>query len=62
MTAPARFKQDDVTRAVRGCEKAGLRIGAVRIAPNGEIVILSEAVAPAAPRNPLDRLFDAPET
>ncbi len=54
MTAPARFKQDDVTRAVRGVVKAGMRVGRVEIDPNGHIIILSESSAPSPDRNPWD--------
>jgi len=38
----ARFKQADLTRAVRGAQKAGMRVGRVEIDPNGRIVILSD--------------------
>lgn len=59
MTAPARFKQDDLTRAVRGAERAGMRVGRVEIAPDGSIVLVSESVAPSAPENPWDPQFKA---
>jgi hypothetical protein len=54
MTAPARFKQDDVTRAVKGATAAGMRVGRVEIDPNGRIVVLSESVAPPTARNDWD--------
>lgn len=54
MTAPARFKKEDLARAVSGCEKGGMRVGRVEIDPNGKIVILSETVAPPADPNPWD--------
>jgi hypothetical protein len=55
MTAAARFKQEDITRAVRGVEKAGIRVGRVEIDRDGRIVILSESAAPpAAAPNPWD--------
>lgn len=54
MTAPARFKQDDLTRAVRGLANAGLRVGRVEIEPSGKIVILSEGTAAPAKRNAWD--------
>lgn len=49
-----RFKQSDVTRAINGCKKAGVRVGRVEIDANGKIVILSESVAPAAAANSWD--------
>jgi len=55
MTAAARFKQDDVARAVRGVMKAGMRVGRVEIDPNGRIVILAESSAPADAPNPWDK-------
>ena len=55
MTAPARFKQQDVTRAVQGVIKAGMRVGRVEIDPNGRIIVLSESVAPVTERNPWDK-------
>lgn len=54
MTQPARFKQDDLKRAVAGVTAAGMRVGRVEIDPNGKIVILSETVAPPADPNPWD--------
>lgn len=56
MTVASRFKQDDVRRAVKGCEAAGMRVGRVEIAPDGRIVISSEAVAPAGRRGSMDHL------
>ena len=60
MTAPATFSKADLARAVSGCLKAGMEVGAVVIRPNGEIVICrAGADSPAAePANPLDRLLD----
>ena len=54
MTAPARFKQDDIKRAVAGVTAAGMRVGRVEIDPSGKIVILSDTVAPATDPNPWD--------
>jgi hypothetical protein len=56
MTVHTRFKQDDVTRAVRGCEKAGMRVGRVEIAPDGRIVVSSESLAPKGRRGSWDDL------
>lgn len=39
MSAAARFKQADLTRAVRGCEKGGVRVASVEIDGSGKIVI-----------------------
>lgn len=54
MTAPARFRQEDLTRAVRGVVKAGVRVGSIEIDPNGRIVILPESSAPPRARNEWD--------
>lgn len=56
MSAPARFKQDDLARAVAGATKGGMRVGRIEIDPNGKIVIMSETVAPPADPNPWDKL------
>ena len=40
MTAP-RFKQGDLTRAIRAAEKAGICVARVRIAPDGAIEIVA---------------------
>lgn len=45
MSAPARFKQADLTRAIVGAKKAGLRVGSVEIDANGKIVILTDRTA-----------------
>ncbi len=52
----ARFTEADVQRAVKGAQKAKLPISAVRIQPDGTILIVSgppESVPPSAP-NPWD--------
>ncbi|KQM72175.1 hypothetical protein [Sphingomonas sp. Leaf20] len=54
MSAAARFKEADVTRAVRGAAKAGMMVGRIEIDPNGKIVILSQSVAPPTDPNPWD--------
>ena len=54
---PRRFRQSDVTRAVKGAEAAGMHIGRIEIDPNGKIVILSEAAAPSARDNPWDEVL-----
>jgi hypothetical protein len=35
----ARFTQADVTRAVKGAEGAGFRVGRVEISPDGRIIV-----------------------
>jgi hypothetical protein len=37
----SRFKQSDLTRAVRGCTKAGLRVGRVEIDIHGTIRVFA---------------------
>ncbi|MBI0475019.1 hypothetical protein D9601_06550 [Sphingomonas sp. MA1305] len=54
MSARARFRQEDVTRALKGAVAAGMRVGRIEIDPNGRIVILSETAAPTADRNSWD--------
>ncbi len=55
MTAPARFTQSDVARAVSGARKGGLTIASVTIDPNGSITIAAEpATGPALQVNPWD--------
>lgn len=39
MTHPARFKQSDLTRAIKAAEAAGLQVGRIEIAPDGRIVL-----------------------
>lgn len=41
MTAPVKFKRDDVKRAASGVLAAGLPIRKVEIDPNGKIIILT---------------------
>lgn len=51
------FTQLDVQRAVRGARAAGLDACEIRIAPNGEIRVLSGAVRSGdTPRDVLDEL------
>lgn len=53
--SPARFRQQDVTRGVKGCEKAGMRVGRVEISPNGGIVICAVEATPIR-RGTMDHL------
>ncbi len=51
---PATFSQDDVRRAIKAVEAAGLTIGAVEIAPDGSIRIVRADAEPST-RPPVDR-------
>jgi hypothetical protein len=52
--APVRFKQADVTRALRGAIAAGVEIARVEIDPrDGNIVILTPRVS-SSPLDPYD--------
>lgn len=59
MSAAARFKKEDLARAISGCTKGGMRVGRVEIDPNGKIVILSETVASPAEPNEWDEVYRA---
>lgn len=41
MTRPARFRESDVTRAIRAFEKAGLCVARARIEPDGSIEVVA---------------------
>ena len=59
MTAAARIKQADVTRAVKGVAAAGVPIGRVEIDADGKIVVFSGSGAPApVDRNEWDEEFE----
>ena len=50
-----RFRQSDLTRALRGVEKGGMRVERVEIEASGKIVIFSGlAVSARGPFNPWD--------
>lgn len=59
MSARAKFAQVDITRAVRGFLAAGIEVGGVRVAPNGEIIVWAKGQEqdPVHRPNPLDRLL-----
>ena len=57
MGAPARavrFKQADLTRAIKGVEAAGARWGRIEIAKDGNIIILPESAEAKQDLNPWD--------
>lgn len=58
MTARAAFKQDDVARAVRGVQAAGLKVARVELEQGRIVVIVDEGHA-SNRKNPLDRLYAA---
>ncbi len=60
MTARVSFRQDDVTRAVRGAASAGLQVSRVEVSPiDGKIVIIAEnQAATRSKRNPWDGEFE----
>lgn len=61
MTAPARFKKDDVKRAIAGCVAAGMTVGTVRVWPDGTIEVYSPDAAEQPRPNSIDGLLgDAP--
>ena len=55
MTAPSRFKQSDVTRALRAATAAGLRPCGYKIDALGAIIVMfSDDLAPKISHNPWD--------
>lgn len=63
MTAPARFTQSDIARAMKGARSAGFERVRIGIDPTGNIVIdASNDDAPIVRRSSLDRLLDGPKT
>lgn len=54
MTAPARIRQSDLTRALKAAAAAGLGDVRVEVEPNGKIVIMSGRLAKAGEPNPWD--------
>lgn len=58
MTAPARFTQSDITRAMKAAKSAGFSHVRVGIDLQGNIVIdAGESFAIAERKNPLDRIL-----
>ncbi|MGE0178949.1 MAG: hypothetical protein AB7O91_03910 [Sphingomonas sp.] len=57
MSAAVRFRQADLTRAIRAARKGGIEDPRVEIEPGGKIVIMAAAAArPAA--NPWDEVLE----
>jgi hypothetical protein len=53
-----KVRQGDVARAVKAAQKANLPIAAVRIEPDGAIVIIHGAPQPPAPPAPAINVWD----
>lgn len=54
MTVPARFKQSDIARAIKGAKAAGCDEVRVELEPSGKIVILTGKLAGSEEPNPWD--------
>lgn len=54
MTRPAKFRQPELTRAIRGALKAGANVSGAEINPDGTIRVLFEKAAPETPSSALD--------
>lgn len=53
-----RFSQSDLTRAIKGFEKAGLCVAGAKIMPDGSITVLTGPPEAANDKgNPLDRIL-----
>jgi len=53
--APSLFRQQDVTKAIKGAAKAGVNIARIEIAKDGRIVIISAGAEPSVQDDDLDR-------
>jgi hypothetical protein len=49
------FRQQDVTKAIKGAAKAGVNIAKIEIAKDGKIVIISAGAEPSVQNDDLDR-------
>jgi hypothetical protein len=54
MDRQKRFKQGDISRALKGATAAGMRVGRVEIDLAGKIVVISESGSAAKPATDLD--------
>lgn len=52
MTAPARFRQADITRAMKAVFEAGREVHSVTIEPDGRIVVTIEGAGVMSPETP----------
>ena len=52
---PCKFKQSDVTRALRGAAKAGVEVGRIEIAKDGTIIVVPSSMVVVACQDDLDR-------
>lgn len=57
MTAPARFRQADITRAIRAAKAAGAAEVRVEIEPGGKIIIMTGRAAAPESSNPWDEVI-----
>lgn len=58
MTAPAKIRQSDLTRALRAIKAAEIEGANIRIDPDGTMhIIIGPAPADSQPANPLDRVL-----
>lgn len=48
MTKPLPFTENAIQRAVSGARKAGIKVGAIKVDPDGAITVLDESLAPTA--------------
>jgi hypothetical protein len=62
MNGPVRFREREVSRAIRGAVKAGLAVEKIEVSADGRISFLtSHAKQEAAPKiNEWDEIFDGP--
>jgi hypothetical protein len=51
----SKFRQSDLTRALKAALAAGLEVAAVEIDPTGKIVIMTGATELTVPKNALDK-------
>ena len=48
---PARFREKDVTRVLRAAQRSGVPFAAVKIAPDGSILVIPGEPEPVPPSN-----------
>jgi uncharacterized protein GlcG (DUF336 family) len=47
MTKPLPFTELSVRRAIAAARKEGVKVGAVKVDPNGAVTVFDESIAPA---------------